>query len=669
MITLFQRVMPYLVLPREMCAFEVRYLRRMNRIALAFLAVHIPAFAIIAWIDGTDPTLAVALATATFLGPALAYRWLASPRAVSITCGIAAMLMGGVLVHIGQGPMQIEMHFYFFAMLAMLAVFANPAVIVTAAVTVALHHVVLWAILPSSVFNYSASLWVVAVHAAFVAFEAVAACFIARSFFDNVIGLDEIVRARTTELDDRNRDMRRVLDNVVQGFATVDRAGILAKERSRMLDVWLGLPDGEVSLFDALERVSPTFAEHSRVSWDEVLARLMPLELTLDQMPHELVIEGAHYRVDYRPVGAGEEPDRFLVVVTDVTSDVRRECAECKLREAMRIFERMVVDRGAVLQFFEDTGRSVLRICHGADEDLAVLKRILHTLKGNSAMFGLQSLVVLAHELETYVAEEGCSPSATETARLMQRWDELSRDFERLMGAHRPVIELEELEYRALEQAVRDGELRTALLRRIRMLRLEPTRRHLERFGEQVGYLGARLQKDIDVTVVDNGLRLDSNRWSAFWSAFIHAVRNAVDHGVESRAERRARGKSERARVVLQTYLRGDCFVVEISDDGRGIDWQRIALKATDMGLAVATKEELHTALLADGVTTVSRATDISGRGVGLGALYDATRALGGEIEVETTAGVGTTIRMTFPRDSMSPCMVDGEETLARAVG
>jgi two-component system, chemotaxis family, sensor kinase CheA len=655
MITLLHRLVPYLVLPRELSTFEVRYLRRMNQTALVVLAIHIPAFVVLAWLNDSDPLSAMVLTTVTFLGPALAYHGLANPRAVSVTCGVAEMLMGGVLVHIGQGPLQIEMHFYFFAVLATLVVFGNPTVIVAAAVTVTLHHLVLWRFLPSSVFNYGAPLWVVGVHAAFLAFEAAAACAIARNFFDNVIGLDKIVRARTAELAERNRDMRRLLDNVVQGFATLDRTGTLAKERSRVLDVWLGLPAGEVALFDAFERVSPAFAQVSRMGWEEVVEGIMPLQLTLEQMPNNLAIADVHYRIDYRPIGLGEELDRFLVVVTDVTADVRREHAECERREAMRIFERVLVDRGAVQAFFEDTDTSVWRICHGVDEDLVALQRVLHTLKGNSAIFGLQSLVTLTHDLESYVAEAGCAPPATETAQLAQRWAELSSDFERLVGSRRPVIELEELDYRALEQAVRDGESRTALMRRVDALGLEPTRRHLDRLGEQVRQIGARLEKDVDATVIDNGLRLDPKRWRTFWGAFVHAVRNAVDHGLESRAERRARGKPERGRVVLRTYLCGDCFVVEISDDGRGIDWQRIALKAADMGLPAATEEDLHAALFSDGVTTAGQVTEISGRGVGMGAVHDATRALGGKIEVETTAGVGTTIRMIFPAPRCHP--------------
>jgi hypothetical protein len=157
-----------IVLPSEISEFERKYLARMNRIALVFFAMHVPIFVVIAWANQTRPALAALLSLAVLAGPAAAYFTLGNPRHVSVVHGIAAMFMGGLLVHFGQGPMQIEMHFYFFALIAMCAVFGNPLVIVAAAVTVALHHLVVWLVLPASVFNYDASVWVVAVHAAFV---------------------------------------------------------------------------------------------------------------------------------------------------------------------------------------------------------------------------------------------------------------------------------------------------------------------------------------------------------------------------------------------------------------------------------------------------------------------------------------------------------------------
>ncbi len=118
---------------------------------------------VIATFDDTGPLLALSLTLATLAGPVLASKMLENPRHLSAVFGFTAMLMGALLVHFGQEPVQIAMHFYFFALIAMLALFGNPLAIVVAAVTVAAHHLAFWIYLPQSVFNYDAPIWVVAV--------------------------------------------------------------------------------------------------------------------------------------------------------------------------------------------------------------------------------------------------------------------------------------------------------------------------------------------------------------------------------------------------------------------------------------------------------------------------------------------------------------------------
>ncbi len=650
-----RKLLQYLVLPEEMTAFERSYLRRMNRIGLLFFAVHIPALVVLAAANGTHAWLAFALSTAIVAGPAVAFAVLPNPRAVSVTYGVAAMFMGGALVHFGQGPMQIEMHFYFFALLAMLAVFGNPLVIVAAAITVALHHLVLWFVLPTSVFNYDAPVWVVGVHAAFVVLESIAGCFIARSFFDNVIGLERIVQSRTAELDARNRDLRLVLDNVVQGFLTIDREGVASAERSRIFDEWFPMPTGsERTLFDLFESRSSGFAEWSRSAWGEVTAGVMPLELTLEQMPRDLVVNDEQYWVSYLPIGEGESPARFLVVVTDVTMDVRRQRAERDGREALRLFERLLSDRTAVNDFFDESALLVDAVVSGKTGDTAILKRMLHTLKGNSAIFGLESLSDLCHELESQLIENGALPPAG-AARLHQRWQALTASAETLLGEKRRVIEIDDADHAALEVAVRRGASSGALLRMVHALKLEPTQRRLEHFGDQARRVAERLGKDIEVRVEAGDLRIDPKYWGSFWSAFIHVVRNAVDHGIESAAERSQRGKAALGRITLRSHLASDRFVIEVSDDGRGVDWNALAVKAAGLGLPVQTEAELRSALFRDGISTATQVTEISGRGLGMGAIRAATEALGGVVELLTVPREGTTLRMVFPKSAMTP--------------
>lgn len=641
-------VLNFLVLPSEVTDFERGYVSRVNRIALVFFALHAPAFVLIAWLNGTGPALAGALTLAVLAGPLLAHRAVPSPRFTSVVFGITAMFMGGLLVHFGQGPVQIEMHFYFFALIAMCAVFGNPMVIVGAAVTVAVHHLLVWLVLPRSVFNYEAAWWVVAVHAAFVVLESVAACFISRSFFDNVIRLERVVFARTAELDSKNRDMRLLLDNVRQGFLTIDRAGLVAQGRSRAVDAWFGAPAPSSTWFDYLAALSPSFAENAQVAWDEVVAGVMPLEVTLEQMPARLFFRGAHYRFEYRPIGEGERHEHFLVIVTDVTTEVERERSEVERREAMALFEHVLVDRSGLESFFEEATRAVELLVSGTDAE--TMRRLVHTLKGNAGAFGLSSIVQCSHQLEEAMSEsEGqLPPSAFEG--LQARWSQLTGETAKLLGARSDTLVIEKRELAGLEAAASAGESAPALLRQIRRLQLESTAKRLRHFQEQARRIAARLGKgEVRVEVEDNGVRLDRARWTSFWNAFVHAVRNALDHGIEQDADRRALGKEPAGVLVLRTYEEYERLVIELTDDGRGIDWERVAERAAAAGLPHRTPADLERALFSDGMTTAASVTEISGRGVGMGALLAATEQLGGELRIHSKRREGTTLRFVFP--------------------
>jgi two-component system chemotaxis sensor kinase CheA len=144
-------------------------------------------------------------------------------------------------------------------------------------------------------------------------------------------------------------------------------------------------------------------------------------------------------------------------------------------------------------------------------------------------------------------------------------------------------------------------------------------------------------------------MRLDHRRWAGFWAAFIHAVRNALDHGIERAEERATLGKRQAGTLALRTFEEKDRFVVEISDDGRGIDWSRIAERARSAGLPASTPSDLERALFVDGISTAASVTDVSGRGVGMGALLSATETLGGKLSIESARNKGTTMRFTFP--------------------
>jgi two-component system chemotaxis sensor kinase CheA len=153
------------------------------------------------------------------------------------------------------------------------------------------------------------------------------------------------------------------------------------------------------------------------------------------------------------------------------------------------------------------------------------------------------------------------------------------------------------------------------------------------------------------VRVEAGDVRLDPKRWGEFWTAFIHAIRNALDHGIENPDARIARGKEIAGLLELRAVEDERGVTIEIADDGNGIDWEAVREKAKRAGLPASTQSDLSKSLFVDGLTTATTVTDLSGRGVGMGALLQATRSLGGELTIDSTYGQGTRLRMIFPKD------------------
>ncbi len=659
-----QALLNYVLLPTEISDFERTYLARVNKIGLLFFYVHLPVFVAISYFNGMGALSALLLTSAVLAGPTLAYFTFKNPRSLSLVFGFTAMLMGGLLVHFGQGPVQIEMHFYFFALLAMLALYGNPMSVVVAAVTVAVHHFMLWLYLPESIFNYDAPVWVVAIHAAFVVVEAVASCFIARNFFDNVIGLEKIVKTRTAALNGRNADMRLVLDNVDQGFLTIDHDGILSAEHSAIVEVWLGKVSSGKKFADYLGETDATEGIRFELGWDEVIEDIMPLELCLDQLPRTLTVGAQHFSFSYRPIMNGDDLDKCLIVMSDVTAEVERQRSEQEQIETLRIFDKVLSDKTGFLEFFRESDSLVERIVEMQGElaaqdepDFTLLKRVIHTLKGNSAIFGIQTVAGICHEMESKLIEEHSLPDGSTLESLQQRWLQIGANLEALLGERTSTtVEIEDAQFESILISVLERQPHEEIAQSIADWKLEPTKQRLTRIAAQAQGIASRLNKgEIGVEIEDTQLSTCPNRWSGFWSSFVHVVRNAVDHGLETEDQRTDAGKPSTGTLALKTFLEKNEFVVELGDDGRGVNWHEVAAKARQMGLPSESQEDLTKALFCDGLSTSADVSEVSGRGVGMAAVRQACEELGGRVSIDSEQGTGTTIQFRFPQSMMSP--------------
>ena len=463
-------------------------------------------------------------------------------------------------------------------------------------------------------------------------------------------GMAEAVRDREQRLAVRNGELRLILDSVDQGFVTALPDGTLLPERSAIIETWLGkLPD-EIKFWELAALVEPSARGWAHSAWEQVTEGWLPLEAAVDQLPKRLVHAGRHFDFAYHPVLTHTGVDRVVIVLTDVTAEVERQRAVAEQHEFSVLVDQFVRDRRAFYDFWNEACGLVDRIL-AAEAAGDSLRRDLHTLKGNARFFGLKRLASHCHALEDAMAERAeYRLTAAETKSLAEAWGSLSARIDPLLNGATAFIEISEDEYGRLARAVQSGEPHATLSDLVRGLKQEPTAWRLGRARETLLSTCAKLGKaPVDVVIDHGDIRLPPGRLAPFWSVFSHVLANAIDHGIEPDELRRQKGKKVPGTVTLRTRMEGRELIVEVADDGVGIDWDQLRDAAKAKGRPCATRRDLVAALLSDGFSLRSSVSEVSGRGIGLAAVSNVVAAMGGRIELDGAPDAGTTWRFRLP--------------------
>ena len=193
------------------------------------------------------------------------------------------------------------------------------------------------------------------------------------------------------------------------------------------------------------------------------------------------------------------------------------------------------------------------------------------------------------------------------------------------------------------------GELQEGVMR----IRMVPISQIFSRFPRLVRDLSKNLNKKINLVIEGEETELDKSVIEDLLDPIMHSVRNSVDHGVESAEERRAAGKSEEGRVLLKAANEGNMIVIEIADDGKGIDVESVKAKAVERGIInrnkVLTDVEAFNLIFEPGFSTAKQITSISGRGVGLDVVRRSIEKLNGTVTVTSERGKGTKFTIKLP--------------------
>jgi two-component system chemotaxis sensor kinase CheA len=184
-------------------------------------------------------------------------------------------------------------------------------------------------------------------------------------------------------------------------------------------------------------------------------------------------------------------------------------------------------------------------------------------------------------------------------------------------------------------------------------IRMVPIGQIFSRLAQVIRRYSREMGKEIEITLYGEDTELDKSLAEEIIDPLMHLVRNSIDHGIEPLEERKLKGKREHGSIVLKAYQRGNYVVIEVKDDGRGVNLDKVRKKAVEMELlephSVVDDRELVNFIFTPGFSTKEEVSEISGRGVGMDVVREKLSALGGFTEVQTKKDEGTTFILTLP--------------------
>ena len=291
--------------------------------------------------------------------------------------------------------------------------------------------------------------------------------------------------------------------------------------------------------------------------------------------------------------------------------------------------------------------------------DISTLNSSMSLLKSNLVDQGLDQLSVREFLENIKVSSEKITKTDlgynTLPSLNMGKDDSTAKDKRMLHSALERFIEVD-IDKKKLEKSISDLEELSSRLQSSAMnIRMVPVRYAFDRFPVQVRETARGLNKKVRLTVSGADTELDKLLINQLIEPMLHILRNAVDHGIEPAEVRQQLGKNETALITISAYYQGSEAVIEVSDDGKGIDTNAVYQKATSLGLIDLdnkenlSQEDILNLIFEPGFSTSDEVTTLSGRGVGMDAVRRAISQVHGTVTVDSTPGEGSTFKIRLP--------------------
>ncbi len=481
--------------------------------------------------------------------------------------------------------------------------------------------------------------------------------------------LEEAVKQRTTQLTALNQLNQAMLDSLNQGFVVFNKSGLC-------LDIWSQAclktietnPTGK-NIWDVLqvpnEKVA-TFREWIELVFEEKF----PLESLMELAPkHFNHSEKKSIKLTYFPIrDSAKKIEQIIMVSTDISDLISAQIkAEYEQQQVQKILT-LVKNKKSFFGLHEDMINQFLFLneeIKSEKPDYISMYRSLHNLKGTTANFHLWTVSSDCHNAENLINSIKTPDSKVTKTDIQNSLAQIQSSYEKFLTEHEYLLgdirsqkgRKIELFYSVLNtmlENIGSGDVKSALSQE---LLTESVGELLHQYFDLVEDLSFKLDKLIHpLEIIGGHTKVLPEKYNSLLKTLVHSIRNSIDHGIERPEARLAMGKDEYGKISIkvETFSRekNKWLRVSVSDDGKGIDPEKILAKLKELGLNNHIKEnpkELIQAVFLPEFSTKSEVSEISGRGVGLNSIIVEAQKLNGLAWVETELNVGSCLIIEVP--------------------
>lgn len=490
---------------------------------------------------------------------------------------------------------------------------------------------------------------------------------------------EQEVRLRK-DIEYRSTSLKNLMDNADQGFLSFGRDLSVREEPSyKCMEIF----QKNIAGLNFIDLVKKFFEEDKKAVFHMIFDSYfgnnsqVTDQVYLMLLPADCVIGNRNVHLDYRKIEIHGQK-AVMVIMNDVTEKIKLEKAiaddqnkqrliikafsyQSEIKRSLRDFRDTV--NGGYLEYFPSGGRF--------DDGLNALYRVMHTYKGDFAQFGFLIASQLLHATEDKLGKlNGQCGDVRQVMDIMSSVDvdEVFREDLEIISdvlgkgyfEQGDMISVSKERLSVIKSLIMDGSIpmeKNALVGLLASFEHKEIKTYLNRYSDYIEYLSERLMKNKPVFIIEgDDVEIDEESYAGFYKSLVHVFRNIMDHAIEDAEERVGLGKPETGLIACRiSAINDSLFQLSISDDGRGLDLEKIAAKAVQNQICTAeqiddmTADEIAHLIFSDGLSTKDSADDISGRGVGMAAVWQSCTALGGKIGISTKAGQGTVFTFTLP--------------------